>query len=104
MVRPARMESKTWEKVSRATKKGGGGRIYVLKIYEKGPFKIDIKAKRPDTPLVEGKKEKKWDQFDIFNVMAKFKISFQSIRPVVSTFVRPRPGKSFFCKTRARSN
>jgi hypothetical protein len=29
---------------------------------------------------VEGKKEKKWGQFDIFNVMAKFKISFQSIR------------------------
>jgi hypothetical protein len=29
---------------------------------------------------VEGKKEKKWEQFDIFNVMAKSKISFQSIR------------------------
>jgi hypothetical protein len=29
---------------------------------------------------VEGKKEKKWSQFDIFNVMDKFKISFQSIR------------------------
>jgi hypothetical protein len=29
---------------------------------------------------VEGKKEKKWGQFDIFNVMAKSKIKFQSIR------------------------
>jgi hypothetical protein len=29
---------------------------------------------------VEGKKEKKWGQFDIFNVMTKSKITFQSIR------------------------
>jgi hypothetical protein len=29
---------------------------------------------------VEGKTEKKWRQFDIFNVMAKSKISYQSIR------------------------
>jgi hypothetical protein len=29
---------------------------------------------------VEGKKEKKWGQFDIFNLMSKSKISFQSIR------------------------
>jgi hypothetical protein len=29
---------------------------------------------------VEGKKEKKWSQSDIFSVMTKFKISFQSIR------------------------
>jgi hypothetical protein len=48
-------------------------------MYEKGPFKIHIKVKRPDTPLVAGKKEKKWGQFDIFNVITKSKISFQSI-------------------------
>jgi hypothetical protein len=29
---------------------------------------------------VEGKKEKKWGQFDIFNVIPKSKINFQSIR------------------------
>jgi hypothetical protein len=29
---------------------------------------------------VEGKKEKKWEQFETFNVMTKSKISFQSIR------------------------
>jgi hypothetical protein len=51
-----------------------------FKMYEKGPCNIHLKVKRPDTPLVEGRKEKKWGQFDIFNVMAKSKISFQSIR------------------------
>jgi hypothetical protein len=49
-------------------------------MYEKGPFNIHLKVKRPDTPVVEGKKENKWGQFDIFNVMAKSKISYQSIR------------------------
>jgi hypothetical protein len=38
------------------------------------------KCQEADTPLVGGRKKKKWGQFDIFNVMAKFKISFQSIR------------------------
>jgi hypothetical protein len=42
-----------------------------------------LKVKRPDTPLVERKKEKKWGQIYIFNVMAKSKISFQSIRQYV---------------------
>jgi hypothetical protein len=28
-------------------------------MYEKGPFNIHLKVKRPDTPLVEGKKKKK---------------------------------------------
>jgi hypothetical protein len=51
-----------------------------FKMYEKWPFNIHLKIKRPDTPLVEGRKEKKWGQFDIFNVLAKSKISFQSIR------------------------
>jgi hypothetical protein len=51
-----------------------------FKIYEKGSFSVHLKVKRPDTPLVEGKKEKKWGQFDIFNLMSKSKISFQSIR------------------------
>jgi hypothetical protein len=49
-------------------------------MFEEGPFNIHLKVRRPDTPLVEGKKEKKWGQFDIFNVMVKAKISFQSIR------------------------
>jgi hypothetical protein len=40
-------------------------------------------SKRPDTPLVEAKKENKWGQFDVFSVMAKSKISFQSIRKYV---------------------
>jgi hypothetical protein len=65
MVRPARMEGKTWEKVSRATKKGKNNDLR-FKIYEKGSFKIHIKVKMPVTPLMEGKKEKKWSQFDIF--------------------------------------
>jgi hypothetical protein len=30
-----------------------------FKIYEKRLFNIHLKVKRPDTPLVEGKKEKK---------------------------------------------
>jgi hypothetical protein len=42
-------------------------------MYEKGPFNIQLKVKRPDTPLEGGKKEEKWGQFDIFNVMAKSK-------------------------------
>jgi hypothetical protein len=49
-------------------------------MYEKGPFNIHLKVRRPATPLVERKKERKWGQFDIFNVMVKAKISFQSIR------------------------
>jgi hypothetical protein len=75
------MEGKTREKVSR-----GRGRkkenivTYILKFTKKRPFNINLKVKRPDTPLVEGKKEKKWGQSDIFNFMATSKISFQSIR------------------------
>jgi hypothetical protein len=49
-------------------------------MYEKWSFNIHLKVKRPDTPLVEGKTEKKWGQFDITNVMTKSKITFQSIR------------------------
>jgi hypothetical protein len=49
-------------------------------VYEKGPFIIHLEVNRPDTPLVKGKKEKKWGHFDIFNVIAKSKIRFQSIR------------------------
>jgi hypothetical protein len=30
-----------------------------FKMYEKGPFSILLKVKRTDTPLVEGRKEKK---------------------------------------------
>jgi hypothetical protein len=60
--------------------KKGKNNYLRFKIYEKGPFKIHIKVKRPDTSLVEVKKKKKWGQFDIFSVMAKSKISFQSIR------------------------
>jgi hypothetical protein len=52
-----------------------------FKTYEKGPFNIHLKVRRPDTPLVEGKTGKKGGRFDIFNVMVKAKISFQSIRP-----------------------
>jgi hypothetical protein len=50
-------------------------------MYKKGPFNIHLKVKRPDIPLVEGKKEKKWGKFDLFNVMtiSNCKISFQSI-------------------------
>jgi hypothetical protein len=51
-----------------------------FKMYTKGKFSIHLKIKRSDTPLVEGKKEKKWGQFDTFNLMSKSKISFQSIR------------------------
>jgi hypothetical protein len=51
-----------------------------FKIDEKEPFSIHLKVKRTDTPVVERKKEKKWGQFNIFNVMAKSMISFQSIR------------------------
>jgi hypothetical protein len=47
-------------------------------MYEKGPYSITIKVKRSDTPSVEGKMKKKWGKFDIFNVMSKSKISFQS--------------------------
>jgi hypothetical protein len=51
-----------------------------FKMYEKEPFNIHLKVRRPDTPLVQGRTEKKWGPFDIFNVMVKAKISFQSIR------------------------
>jgi hypothetical protein len=37
-------------------------------MYEKGTLNIHLKVKRAYTPLVEGKKEKKWGQFYIFNV------------------------------------
>jgi hypothetical protein len=83
MVGPAGIEGKTWEKVSTEKKKEEEEEKkkndLSFKIYEKGPFNIHLKVKMPDTPLVKGKKEK-WGQFDIFNVMAKSKISFQSIR------------------------
>jgi hypothetical protein len=46
---------------------------------KKGPLNIHLQVKRPDTPFVEGRKEK-WGQSDFFNVMVKFKFSFQSIR------------------------
>jgi hypothetical protein len=51
-----------------------------FKTYEKGPFNVHLKVRRPDTSLVQGKKEKHWRQFYIINVMDKAKISFQSIR------------------------
>jgi hypothetical protein len=51
-----------------------------FKVYKKGSFNIHLQVKRPDTQFVEGKKEKKWGQLDIFNVMAKYKFSFQSTR------------------------
>jgi hypothetical protein len=80
-IRPARMEGKTLKNVSRVTKKG---KNYLrFKIYEKRPFNIHLKVKMPETPLVEGKGENKWGQFDIFNVMAKSKVSFQSTRQYV---------------------
>jgi hypothetical protein len=53
---------------------------YILKFTKKGQFNIHIEVKRPDTPLGEGKKEKNWGKLDIFNVMAKSNISFQSSR------------------------
>jgi hypothetical protein len=37
-------------------------------------------------PFVEGKKEKKWDQFDIFNVMAKSKIISNPLDNMFSLF------------------
>jgi hypothetical protein len=46
------MKNKTWEKVSRSTKMENS-MIYVSKSLKKG-----LKVKRPDTPLVERKKEK----------------------------------------------
>jgi hypothetical protein len=55
-------------------------------MYEKGPFNIHLKVKRPDTAIVEGKKEK-GGQYDIFNAMDKSKISFQSIRPAVANLI-----------------
>jgi hypothetical protein len=51
-----------------------------FKIYENGPFKIHLKVIKPYTPLVKGKKEKKWCQFEIFIFMANSEVSFQSIR------------------------
>jgi hypothetical protein len=53
-----------------------------FKIYEKWPFSIHLKVRRPVTPLVERKKEKKWGQFDIFNVMFKSKVSFQPFQSI----------------------
>jgi hypothetical protein len=53
---------------------------YVLKSIKKGPLITHLKVKKLNTQLGEGKRGKKCDQFDIFNVMAKSKISFQSIR------------------------
>jgi hypothetical protein len=41
-------------------KKKGKFKDLRFNIYEKGPFNIHLKVKRPDIPLVEGKKEKKW--------------------------------------------
>jgi hypothetical protein len=61
------MERKIWEKVSRATEMEKYN-VLRFKMYEKGPFNIHLKVNRPDTPLVEGRKERKWGQFDIFNV------------------------------------
>jgi hypothetical protein len=72
------MERKTWE-MSRATEMEKFNDLR-LKIYKNGPFNIHLKVKRPDTPLVEGNKEKKWGQFYIFNVMTKSKISFRSTK------------------------
>jgi hypothetical protein len=46
----------------KSNKKGKYNDLH-LKIYEKRPFNIHLKVKRPDIPLVEGKKEKKWGQF-----------------------------------------
>jgi hypothetical protein len=77
MVRPARMEGKIWDKVSNATRQNNELRF---KIYKRGRFNIHLKVMRPNTPLMKGKKEKKWGQFDILSVIAKPKISFQSIR------------------------
>jgi hypothetical protein len=51
-----------------------------FQIYEKASFNIHLKVKKPDIPLGERRKGKKWGQIDIFNVMAKYKNSFQSIR------------------------
>jgi hypothetical protein len=57
------------------------GQLLRFKIYKKGPFNINLKIKRPDTPVVEGKKGEKYrSQSDIFNVMAKSKIRFEYIR------------------------
>jgi predicted Ser/Thr protein kinase len=46
MIRPARMEGKTLENVSREIEKGKNDLRF--KIYEKGPFNIHLKVKRPD--------------------------------------------------------
>jgi hypothetical protein len=79
MIRPARMEGKNSENVARGTKKEKNCDLS-FKIYKKYPFNIHLKGKKPDIPLGEGRKGKKWGQIDISNVMAKYKISFQSIR------------------------
>jgi hypothetical protein len=70
------------EDLGESIKSNRNGRFNYLrfKMYEKEPFNMHLKVKRPDAPLVEGKNEKNWGQFDIFNVMSKCKISFQSIR------------------------
>jgi hypothetical protein len=61
-------------------KKKGKNNDLCFNFYEKGPFNIHLKVKRPNTPLVVRKREKMLSQFVIFNAMAKSKISFQSIR------------------------
>jgi hypothetical protein len=75
MIRAPRMEGKTLENFSGVTKKE---KIMtsVLKSTKKGHSASTQKSKWSDIPLVEGKKENKWGQFDVFNVMAKPKISF----------------------------
>jgi hypothetical protein len=54
MIRPARIEGKAWEKVSRKGEREKKEKYNDLrfKIYENGPFKIHLKVKKPDTPLV----------------------------------------------------
>jgi hypothetical protein len=52
------MEGKTLENVSRVTKKEKNNNL-LFKIYEKRPFNFHLKVRRPDTPLMERKKEKK---------------------------------------------
>jgi hypothetical protein len=76
------MKGRTLENVSRVTKKENNNELS-FKTYDKWLFIIHLKVKRPDTPLVEGRKEKKWGQFDIFSVMTKSKISFHSIRELL---------------------
>jgi hypothetical protein len=57
MIRPARIEGKTWENVSRAIKKEKYNDLR-FKICEKEPFDIHLRVKRHDTPI-NGRKERK---------------------------------------------